>query len=423
MEKRNDAQKGKRKKIVYAAKCRGTIELLRRVVKDLGWEFSNLRKCHECDYVWFGPPVSRNLVVDDDFLALRKYPKHRSSKIPGMSKAMAKSVFAQALMVLEKFVGYSFDFSPRTFIYPGDTSRILDYVTKSPTASCPYVIIKPSVGSQGKDIIIEHKDEAMKVLSRLSSYKAEEGKLPVTTPKAKNLAVAKRLQRYQDLARTIEESKSPSWDASFKHEYVVQHYIDNPYLVDAYKFDIRLYVVVAGLSPLRAYLYKDGLVRLCTEPYVEPTKANVCKSAMHLTNYSLQKEQPNFEVSNELGEGTKRALSSFLSNFYVQQQQDKNFDQSKFWSECAHIICTSLVALKPQLAYEYKKSLKLPRTKKDLHDVDFRCFQILGFDIMMDESQKLHLIEGNCAPSLNIYTKSTANSGSKYLCTTSPHTF
>ena len=38
------------------------------VVKDLGWEFSNLRKRHECDYVKFGPPISRNLVADEDFL-------------------------------------------------------------------------------------------------------------------------------------------------------------------------------------------------------------------------------------------------------------------------------------------------------------------------------------------------------------------
>ena len=111
MEECNDAKKKRRKKIVYAAKCRGTIELLRMVVKDLGWEFSNLRKCHECDYVWFGPPISRNLVSDEDFMDLRKYPKHRSSKIPGMSKAMAKSVFAQALMVLEKFVGNNLSFS------------------------------------------------------------------------------------------------------------------------------------------------------------------------------------------------------------------------------------------------------------------------------------------------------------------------
>ena len=73
----------------------GTIELLRRVVKQLNWKFSNLKQCSECDYVWFGPPVSRNLILDDDFLDLRKYPSHRSSKMPGMSQAMTKSEFSR----------------------------------------------------------------------------------------------------------------------------------------------------------------------------------------------------------------------------------------------------------------------------------------------------------------------------------------
>ena len=56
-------------------------------------EFTN--SVTECDYVWFGPPVSRNLILDDDFLDLRKYPSHRSSKMPGMSQAMAKSEFSK----------------------------------------------------------------------------------------------------------------------------------------------------------------------------------------------------------------------------------------------------------------------------------------------------------------------------------------
>ena len=80
------------------------------------------------------------------------------------------------------------------------------------------------------------------------------------------------------------------------------------------------------------------------------------------------------------------------------------FDVDQFWIECGNIISSSLFALKPQLAYAYQTSLKLPKTKTTFQDIDFRCFQILGFDIMMDDNCKLYLIEGNCAPSLNIYT-------------------
>ena len=73
------------------------------------------------------------------------------------------------------------------------------------STSCPYVIIKPSVGSQGKNII-EHKEEAVKVLSSSSSSKAEDGKFP--TSKTKNLGVAKRLQQYQDLVNAMEKKFS-----------------------------------------------------------------------------------------------------------------------------------------------------------------------------------------------------------------------
>jgi tubulin polyglutamylase TTLL6/13 len=37
---------------------------------------------------------------------------------------------------------------------------------------------------------------------------------------------------------------------------VVQRYISKPYLVDGLKFDLRVYVLVAGVDPLRVYVYK-----------------------------------------------------------------------------------------------------------------------------------------------------------------------
>ena len=66
-------------------------------------------------------------------------------------------------------------------------------------------------------------------------------------------------------------------------------------LLDGFKFDLRLYCFVASVKPLRIYLFHDGLVRMCTEEYVKPTKQNIHMVCMHLTNYAVNKHNENFQ--------------------------------------------------------------------------------------------------------------------------------
>jgi len=58
-------------------------------------------------------------------------------------------------------------------------------------------------------------------------------------------------------------------------KYVAQKYISKPLLIENLKFDLRLYILLAGCDPLRIFVFEDGLVRLCTEKYEAPTKSNV----------------------------------------------------------------------------------------------------------------------------------------------------
>eukprot|EP01052_Picozoa_sp_SAG31_P021319 SAG31_NODE_1643_length_7660_cov_2.867875_1_plen_262_part_00 len=39
---------------------------------------------------------------------------------------------------------------------------------------------------------------------------------------------------------------------------VVQHYVGNPLLIDGFKFDMRVYVLVTSIDPLKIYVYNDG---------------------------------------------------------------------------------------------------------------------------------------------------------------------
>ena len=43
--------------------------------------------------------------------------------------------------------------------------------------------------------------------------------------------------------------------------------MQNPYLLDGLKFDIRLYVLVLSCDPLKIFLYEEGMVRFATHKY------------------------------------------------------------------------------------------------------------------------------------------------------------
>lgn len=80
------------------------------------------------------------------------------------------------------------------------------------------------------------------------------------------------------------------------------------------KFDLRLYVLVSSLDPLMVYLHEEGLARFCTENYEKPSKDNINNSYMHLTNYSLNKNSPNFKLPTKedvlnLNDASKRTMN------------------------------------------------------------------------------------------------------------------
>jgi len=90
---------------------------------------------------------------------------------------------------------------------------------------------------------------------------------------------------------------------------MVSEYISKPLLINGLKFDLRLYVAITSVNPLKIYLYDEGLVRFATEKY-EKSMEDTKNVFAHLTNYSINKKnlkrfvQP--EGSDEKGQSSEQ---------------------------------------------------------------------------------------------------------------------
>ena len=72
-----------------------------------------------------------------------------------------------------------------------------------------------------------------------------------------------------------------------------------------------------GVAPARAAVCKEGLARVCCDPYSAPTRKTKHKTGTHLTNYSLSKYDHNFVHTDDPTNGsvgTKRTMSSVLDH-------------------------------------------------------------------------------------------------------------
>lgn len=91
---------------------------------------------------------------------------------------------------------------------------------------------------------------------------------------------------------------------------LVQQYIQNPLLIDGYKWDLRIYVAVTSINPLRIYVYEEGLCRFASEKYDTSDLKNVFS---HLTNYSINKKHKN--NAKEPPQYQKTSVSTYTQKY------------------------------------------------------------------------------------------------------------
>lgn len=159
------------------------------------------------------------------------------------------------------------------------------------------------------------------------------------------------------------------------------------------KFDLRLYVLVLGTDPLRIFLSKEGLARLSTKNYEEANDENLEDITMHLTNYSINKHSAKFQPNRAAildSSGHKRSLKFTLK--YVEKVEKKS--NTRLMDEIKDIVVKTLISGQPHLTNMFRQC--------QLDDFEnSMCFQILGFDIMMDQKCRPYLLEVNHSPSFS----------------------
>lgn len=272
--------------------------------------------------------------------SLRLLAAHqRVNRFPGLHTAISKRALARTFGRLAIVEPDEYGFAPRSWELPAEAPGCVRFMQSRPGAM---LICKPQGGSCGRGIFL---CDSAAVLGKLT-------------------------------------------------DHVAQEYIARPLLIGGLKWDLRVYVAVTGVDPLSVHVYREGLARFATQEYADPTAANVDNVFMHLTNYSLNKHSDDFIASDEAedADGWSHATKRLMTTLFDQLEAlGHNVDE--LWWQIKNLIAKAMHAIHPALARLYRTAV--PRSSDSLS-----CFQLLGFDILVDEALTPWLLEINNAPSL-----------------------
>ncbi|KAJ3234362.1 Tubulin polyglutamylase ttll4 [Chytriomyces hyalinus] len=187
-------------------------------------------------------------------------------------------------------------------------------------------------------------------------------------------------------------------DVPQRKDVIACKYIQNPYLIDKKKFDIRLYVVVTSFDPLRIYLFKEGIVRFAAEKYsTAVSKNNVRNRFVHLTNYSVSKKKKFGKLGSEQAQsfpfGDERfstADSKWSLELLAEYFTLQGISFPKIMDSIHHVITSTVIS-----AHASNSS----GTRMYATNVS-SCYELFGFDVLLDSNLKPWVMEVNISPSL-----------------------
>lgn len=183
------------------------------------------------------------------------------------------------------------------------------------------------------------------------------------------------------------------------NKYFAQLYIENPLLIDGYKFDFGVYVLVTSIDPLRIYYYaKNTLVRMCEKKY----------------NPNNYEDIDSYVISDAcLFPWDVDALSVYYNNSYNYKEsmnayfRKQGIETDRIWSQVEDCIRSIVLSKEHSYIYWVHWLFYLEcfdegfsfQTKK--HPFKHSFFELYRFDFILDRDLNLNLIEVNQSPNVN----------------------
>ncbi|CAL1685044.1 unnamed protein product [Lasius platythorax] len=172
-------------------------------------------------------------------------------------------------------------------------------------------------------------------------------------------------------------------DANFTDGTFVQEFIERPFLVNGYKFDIGVYVVVTSVDPLRLYVYRgDVLFRFCPVKYY-PFDPEVLDKYVVGDDYLPIWNVPSLKrYYTELGFSMKDSFDAYV------RERGKN--PTEMWERVYDAI-REVVLMKEVQIREVSRRFGNGRN----------FFELVRFDLALDEDLNVYMMEANMSPNLS----------------------
>ena len=191
-----------------------------------------------------------------------------------------------------------------------------------------------------------------------------------------------------------------------KKNYLVSNYISNPHLINGLKYDLRVYVVVTCYDPLRVYLFNEGLVRFATEKYTA-NKIKHRNRFSHLTNYAVNKESDQYRQNDGINQDDENA-SKWTFAQYRKKLTSLGLDPDNIWKDIKDVVIKTVISAESLMLDRFNR---VPEHSKN-------CFELYGFDVLLDSELKPWLMEVNIYPSLRTDSTLDAVIKTRLVCDT-----